>query len=71
MWVLGARLGCATLGLIAWSIAAQAETVADFYRNKTLTVIVITAPGGTYAIRSAPCAFCSLCISIAFPTSRR
>jgi tripartite-type tricarboxylate transporter receptor subunit TctC len=39
---------CALFALIAGTIPLAAQSVADFYRNKTITVIVITAPGGTY-----------------------
>ncbi|MDH3242032.1 MAG: hypothetical protein OEO83_15360 [Alphaproteobacteria bacterium] len=37
----------AALGLLA-SVPAQAETVAEFYKDKTITFIIGTAPGGTY-----------------------
>jgi tripartite-type tricarboxylate transporter receptor subunit TctC len=37
----------AALALLA-SVPAQAETVAEFYKNKTVTFIIGTSPGGTY-----------------------
>lgn len=42
------RLGVVVLVLIAGTVSAPAQSVADFYRQKTITVIVITSPGGTY-----------------------
>jgi tripartite-type tricarboxylate transporter receptor subunit TctC len=37
----------AAVALLA-SVPAQAESVADFYKNKTITFIIGTTPGGTY-----------------------
>jgi tripartite-type tricarboxylate transporter receptor subunit TctC len=41
---------------LAWSIAltltAAADPVADFYRGKTMTMLVATSPGGDYDLRA-------------------
>jgi tripartite-type tricarboxylate transporter receptor subunit TctC len=48
------RLGLAGLAVVA-ALAAQpatAQSVADFYRGKTITMVVGTSPGGDYDLRS-------------------
>src|SRR3979490_3209837 len=42
----------AMVPLVALAVApAAAQTVADFYRGKTLTMVVGTSPGGDYDLR--------------------
>ena len=46
--VLYARLALFAAGLIAWAGSAHAQSVADFYKGKTLEVYVGYGPGGGY-----------------------
>ena len=39
-----------TLGATGWSTAAKAENVADFYKGKTITLLVGYGPGGGYDV---------------------
>lgn len=45
-------LGALSLALLSLPPAARADPVADFYRGKTLQMIVATAPGGDYDTRA-------------------
>ena len=44
----------AALAAIFSAPAAQAQSVADFFRGKTLRVVIPTAPGGDRALYAAP-----------------
>jgi hypothetical protein len=41
------------LAALASSTPVRAQTVADFYRGKTLTMVVATSPGGDYGAHEA------------------
>jgi hypothetical protein len=43
--------------LLAAALPAAADPVADFYRGKTLTMLIATSPGGDYDLRATPGAF--------------
>ena len=45
-------LGLAILAALLAAAPARADPVADFYRGKTLTMVIATAPGGDYDIRA-------------------
>jgi len=47
--VTGTILALAALGS---SISASAQSVADFYRGKTLSMVIATSPGGDYDLRA-------------------
>ena len=42
---------CTALPLAALAMPAKAQSVADFYRGKTITMAVGTSPGGDYDLR--------------------
>ena len=46
------RRTLATLGLAFLAGAAQAQSVADFYRGKTITVLIGVSPGGEYDLQA-------------------
>ena len=47
------RLGCWWMAaLVASSLAARADPVADFYKGRTVTIIVTSQPGGGYDLLS-------------------
>ena len=41
-----------TLPALSGAAPAAADQVADFYRGKSLTMVIATAPGGDYDIRA-------------------
>ena len=44
-------MAAATLGLVLTAGTAQAQSVADFYRGKTITLLIGTSPGNDYDFR--------------------
>jgi len=50
-------LGAATLGAAAFGVGgAQAQSIAEFYKGKTITHIVGAGAGGAYDLVSRPSA---------------
>jgi tripartite-type tricarboxylate transporter receptor subunit TctC len=53
MVTLKAAIGASILALLALgSSTAGAQSVADFYRGKTISMVIATAPGGDYDLRA-------------------
>lgn len=52
-WPLGLCLGTvAAASLIVMPVPASADPIADFYRGKSLSMIIPTSPGGDYDLRA-------------------
>jgi len=53
MVTLKGAIGASILALSALcSSTAGAQSVADFYRGKTISMVIATAPGGDYDLRA-------------------
>jgi tripartite-type tricarboxylate transporter receptor subunit TctC len=50
--MINPRRAFATFALLLLSGAAQAQSVADFYRGKTVTVLIGVSPGGEYDLQA-------------------